>query len=62
MIGDEQSLLNGQGTRMGGAYSAVRYILGDTLKSGVERIAALRYNIPDLRMLLEGDMRFLRQF
>jgi phenylalanyl-tRNA synthetase alpha chain len=29
---------------------------------GVERIAALRYNIPDLRMLLEGDMRFLAQF
>lgn len=29
---------------------------------GVERIAALKYNIPDLRMLLEGDMRFLRQF
>ena len=29
---------------------------------GVERIAALKYGIPDLRMLLEGDMRFLRQF
>ncbi|ACU94870.1 phenylalanyl-tRNA synthetase, alpha subunit [Cryptobacterium curtum DSM 15641] len=29
---------------------------------GVERIAALKYNVPDLRMLLEGDMRFLRQF
>jgi phenylalanyl-tRNA synthetase alpha chain len=29
---------------------------------GVERIAALRYGIPDLRMLVEGDMRFLRQF
>jgi phenylalanyl-tRNA synthetase alpha chain len=29
---------------------------------GIERIACLRYNIPDLRMLLEGDMRFLRQF
>jgi len=29
---------------------------------GVERIACLKYNIPDLRMLLEGDMRFLRQF
>jgi len=28
---------------------------------GVERIAALKYNLPDLRMLLEGDMRFLRQ-
>ncbi len=29
---------------------------------GVDRIAALKYNVPDLRMLLEGDMRFLRQF
>ncbi len=29
---------------------------------GVERIAALKYGIPDLRMLVEGDMRFLRQF
>lgn len=29
---------------------------------GVERIAALRYDIPDIRMLIEGDMRFLRQF
>ncbi len=29
---------------------------------GVERIAALKYNVPDLRMLMTGDMRFLRQF
>ena len=29
---------------------------------GAERIACLKYNVPDLRMLLEGDMRFLRQF
>lgn len=29
---------------------------------GVERIACLKYNVADLRMLLEGDMRFLRQF
>jgi phenylalanyl-tRNA synthetase alpha chain len=29
---------------------------------GVERIACLKYRVPDLRMLLEGDMRFLRQF
>ena len=29
---------------------------------GVERVACLKYNVPDLRMLLEGDMRFLRQF
>ena len=29
---------------------------------GVERIACLKYNVPDLRLLLQGDMRFLRQF
>jgi phenylalanyl-tRNA synthetase alpha chain len=29
---------------------------------GVERVAALRYDLPDLRMLMEGDMRFLCQF
>jgi phenylalanyl-tRNA synthetase alpha chain len=29
---------------------------------GVDRIAALRYDLPDIRMLVEGDMRFLRQF
>jgi phenylalanyl-tRNA synthetase alpha chain len=29
---------------------------------GVDRIAALRYDIPDIRVLIEGDMRFLRQF
>lgn len=29
---------------------------------GVERIACLKYNVSDLRELLAGDMRFLRQF
>ena len=29
---------------------------------GVERVACLRYDLPDLRMLVQGDMRFLRQF
>lgn len=29
---------------------------------GVERIACLKYDVPDLRLLVEGDMRFLRQF
>lgn len=29
---------------------------------GVERVAALRYDLPDLRMLMTGDMRFLQQF
>jgi phenylalanyl-tRNA synthetase alpha chain len=29
---------------------------------GPHRIAMLRYGIPDIRLLLEGDMRFLEQF
>lgn len=29
---------------------------------GVERVAALRYDLPDLRTLMTGDMRFLNQF
>lgn len=29
---------------------------------GVERVAALRYDLPDLRMLISGDERVLRQF
>ncbi len=29
---------------------------------GAERIAALKYGIPDLRLFIDGDMRFLRQF
>ena len=29
---------------------------------GAERVAALRYNLPDLRMLMTGDDRFLKQF
>lgn len=29
---------------------------------GVERIACLKYDVPDLRMLLQGDIRFLQQF
>ncbi len=29
---------------------------------GPERIAALKYGIPDIRMFVDADMRFLRQF
>jgi phenylalanyl-tRNA synthetase alpha chain len=29
---------------------------------GAERIACLRYGVPDLRYFVESDMRFLRQF
>jgi phenylalanyl-tRNA synthetase alpha chain len=29
---------------------------------GVDRLAMLRYQIKDLRLLFENDMRFLQQF
>ena len=35
---------------------------GFAFGAGVERIAALRYDLPDLRTLMTGDMRFLEQF
>lgn len=35
---------------------------GFALGVGVERIAMLKYNIPDMRILFENDIRMLRQF
>jgi phenylalanyl-tRNA synthetase alpha chain len=29
---------------------------------GIERVAMLRYNVNDLRLYFENDLRFLRQF
>ena len=29
---------------------------------GIERVAMLRYGIPDMRLLFENDPRFLAQF
>jgi len=36
--------------------------LGFAFGLGVERLAMLRYGVPDLRMFFENDMRFLKQF
>lgn len=37
-------------------------VRGFAFGMGVERIAMLKYGIPDLRLLFENDVRFLRQF
>ena len=42
--------------------SAPEKYTGFAFGIGVARVAALRYDLPDLRMLMTGDMRFLRQF
>lgn len=36
--------------------------LGFAFGVGIDRLAMLRYGIPDLRMMFENDLRFLRQF
>ena len=47
-------------------FEAVGYdtktVSGFAFGMGIERIAMLKYDIPDLRMLYENDVRFLRQF
>jgi phenylalanyl-tRNA synthetase alpha chain len=42
-------------------YDAERYT-GFAFGLGIERVAMLRYEIPDIRMLIEGDVRFLERF
>jgi phenylalanyl-tRNA synthetase alpha chain len=37
-------------------------ISGFAFGLGIERIAMLRHGVPDLRLYLDGDLRFLRQF
>ena len=42
-------------------YDPERYT-GFALGLGIERVAILRYGIPDIRLFFEGDVRFLQQF
>jgi phenylalanyl-tRNA synthetase alpha chain len=37
-------------------------VQGFAFGMGVERIAMLKYGVPDLRMFFENDVRFLEQF
>jgi phenylalanyl-tRNA synthetase alpha chain len=42
-------------------YDSERYT-GFAFGVGIERIALLRYGIPDIRQLIDSDVRFLEQF
>ena len=42
-------------------YDSERYT-GFAFGLGIERVAILRYGLPDIRLLVEGDVRFLSQF
>jgi len=47
-------------------FTAVKYnpekLKGFAFGLGIERIAMLKYGIDDIRLLYDGDVRFLRQF
>ena len=46
-------------------FKTVKYdssVTGYAFGIGIERIAMLKYGITDIRLLYEGDIRFLRQF
>ncbi|HYF28116.1 MAG TPA: phenylalanine--tRNA ligase subunit alpha, partial [Baekduia sp.] len=45
----------------GGAYDPEK-VQGFAFGMGIERIAMLKHGIPDLRLLYDNDVRFLRQF
>jgi phenylalanyl-tRNA synthetase alpha chain len=42
-------------------YDPERYT-GFAFGMGIERVALLRYGVPDIRLFYEGDVRFLAQF
>ncbi|MFL5379858.1 MAG: phenylalanine--tRNA ligase subunit alpha, partial [Myxococcales bacterium] len=42
-------------------YDSERYT-GFAFGMGIERVALLRAGVPDIRMFVEGDVRFLEQF
>jgi phenylalanyl-tRNA synthetase alpha chain len=42
-------------------YDTERYT-GFAFGMGPDRMAMVKYGIPDLRLFFEGDLRFLRQF
>ena len=42
-------------------YDSERYT-GFAFGMGIDRVALLKYSIPDIRMLFDGDVRFLAQF
>jgi phenylalanyl-tRNA synthetase alpha chain len=42
-------------------YDAERWT-GFAFGMGLDRIAMVRHGVPDLRMLFDGDLRFLEQF
>ena len=47
-------------------FNAVKYnpkfVRGFAFGLGLERLAMIKYKIPDIRMFYDGDMRFLKQF
>ncbi|MEM7700109.1 MAG: phenylalanine--tRNA ligase subunit alpha [Verrucomicrobiota bacterium] len=50
------------GSKRGDAAYAPESVSGFAFGMGLDRLAMILYGIPDLRLLIENDVRFLRQF
>jgi len=65
-LGDKWLEVMGAGMVHPKVFDAVKYnpkdIQGFAFGLGLERMAMIKYKIPDIRMFYENDMRFLKQF
>jgi len=65
-LGDKWLEVMGAGMVHPKVFDAVKYnpklVRGFAFGLGLERLAMIKYKVPDIRMFYDGDMRFLRQF
>ena len=65
-LGDKWLEVMGAGMVHPKVFDAVKYnpkfVKGFAFGMGLERLAMIKYKIPDIRMFYENDMRFLKQF
>lgn len=65
-LGGEWLEIMGAGMVHPNVFNAVRYnpndVQGFAFGVGLDRLAMIQYNIPDIRLFYSGDLRFIRQF
>jgi phenylalanyl-tRNA synthetase alpha chain len=65
-LGDRWLEVMGAGMVHQAVFDAVKYnpkqVRGFAFGLGLERVAMIKYGIPDIRMFYDGDLRFLNQF
>jgi len=66
LTGDKWLEVMGAGMVHRNVFDAVHYnpeqVQGFAFGMGLDRLAMIKYNIPDIRLFYSGDLRFIRQF